>query len=71
MEIPIFPGKITIFPMDPMGFGPSPRSPQDGTVRFWEPFLGSGTLQLRRRFAHPQFLLPGKRLDEVTESLVD
>lgn len=33
---------------------------EDGTVRFWEPFLGSGTLQLRRRFAHPQFLLPGK-----------
>ena len=33
---------------------------QDGTVRFWEPFLGSGTLQLRRRFAHPQYLLPGR-----------
>eukprot|EP00913_Durusdinium_trenchii_P032221 g30170.t1 len=32
---------------------------QDGTVRFWEPFLGTGTLQLRRRFAHPQYLLPG------------
>lgn len=33
---------------------------EDGTVRFWEPFLGSGTLQLRRRFAHPQYLLPGR-----------
>ncbi|CAK9034390.1 Centrosomal protein of 76 kDa (Cep76) [Durusdinium trenchii] len=32
---------------------------EDGTVRFWEPFLGTGTLQLRRRFAHPQYLLPG------------
>lgn len=45
---------------------PTPSAPtalasplQDGTVRFWEPFLGTGTLQLRRRFAHPQYLLPG------------
>ncbi|CAE7428952.1 neurl4 [Symbiodinium sp. CCMP2592] len=34
---------------------------EDATVRFWEPFLGTGSMQLRRRFAHPQYLVPGKR----------
>ncbi|CAJ1447128.1 unnamed protein product [Effrenium voratum] len=33
---------------------------EDGTVRFWEPFLGTGSMALRRRFAFPQFLIPGK-----------
>lgn len=48
-------------------------------MRFWEPFLGlsalfgflfsrgTGTLQLRKRFAHPQFLLPGKPCRSLKE----